>query len=679
MKKRIMSLLMVLCLVVGVLPVKAGAVTADSFTDVSKDSWYYDYVDYVAKKGYFAGTTKTTFSPNKSMTRAMFVVVLARHDGVTVDNSKSSFSDVAAGAWCAGAVNWAAENGIVLGYPDGTFKPNESITRAQMCAIMDNYVNYYTAKHKVTAEKKGTSTVLADQNEIPAYAKTAVKNCQTYGLITGYGDGTFRPQTTSTRAQVAAVIYRLSFLTESAQPSSGGGGGGGGGIGDHTVTTNTYLVRVQFSTPNRPRRLELTADYTVTTTDGHASGDTTVNALATELVSGENATALQNAIQTMLDNVKGRSATATVSGQTVTVNVSNDVNPVISATTTVPVSDIVNSSSSGVSPFALTPEPSVTAEDVEALVAKLEAGGELALTTTDIYALDKVLDKLGNMDGNDILEYVNENGSEAMQQAAAGLTAEAIEGARTSYTEQLQNIYNIATDPSTPKNEQGELIVSVQAPVTMTVVVNLKSYLTKADELHGNTAKKDQAIEKLAEKLGVSDRLADANVSAAVNAIYALSKPSNFVGVYTRNENNLVLESNTYYYGKLVNYVNDMCDLWAAVGEDSAFYATQLGRAQGRVSGYPSLLSGTDITSSVLANLMGTTGNITNTDTGTILNVDVHVNNTSYSDMSTLLRSNLTSLGYSSIAAQIPVSVPSNLTRFFGDYNLTVNIAERQN
>lgn len=677
MKKRIMSLLMVLCLVVGVLPVKAGAVTADSFTDVSKDSWYYDYVDYVAKKGYFAGTTKTTFSPNKSMTRAMFVVVLARHDGVTVDNSKSSFSDVAAGAWCAGAVNWAAENGIVLGYPDGTFKPNESITRAQMCSIMDNYVNYYTAKHKVTAEKKGTSTVLADQNEIPAYAKTAVKNCQTYGLITGYGDGTFRPQTTSTRAQVAAVIYRLSFLTESAQPSSGGGGVGGDDHDDHdhddhTVTTKTYLVRVQFSTPNRPRRLELTADYTVTTTDGHASGDTTVNALATELVSGENATALQNAIQTMLDNVKGRSATATVSGQTVTVNVSNDEDPVISATTTVPVSDIVNHSSSGVSPFALTPEPSVTVEDVEALVAKLEAGGELALTTTDISALDKVLDKLGNMNGNDILEYVNENGSEAMQQAATGLTKEAIDVARTNYLNQLRTIRNNV-------NSSGG-VVNIVSPVTMTVVVNLQSYLTKADNLHGNTAKKDQAIEKLAEKLGVSDRLADGDVSAAVNAIYALSKPSNFV---TTSGNNLVLKSNIDYYDDyydmLVSYVYAMCDLWAAVGEDSAFYATQLGNAQTRANGY-SFLDIKYPVGGVLANLMGTTGNITNTTTGAILDVDAIVTDgtdgtdVTYPDIVTLLQNNLRNLGYPVIADQIPGSVPGGLNQFLGTYNLKVLI-----
>lgn len=659
---------MVPCLVVGVLPVKAGAVTADSFTDVSKDSWYYDYVDYVAKKGYFAGTTKTTFSPNKGMTRAMFVVVLARHDGVTVDNSKSSFSDVAAGAWCAGAVNWAAENGIVLGYPDGTFKPNESITRAQMCAIMDNYVNYYTAKHKVTAEKKGTSTVLADQNEIPAYAKTAVKNCQTYGLITGYGDGTFRPQTTSTRAQVAAVIYRLSFLTESAQPSSGGGGGGGG-VGDSTPgstpTSDTYAVEVKFSIPN-DRSLTLIADYTVTTAAGNTSGNKTVNDLAMELVSSpQNANKLKNAIQIMLDNVEGKSDTATVNGQTVTVNVSDDGNFVISAKTTVPVASIVNSgSASGAS--LLTAE--VTPEQIEDLMAKLEAGGTQDLTATNVEALDKVLDKLNGMDGNDILEYVQNSGNAAMQQAAIGLTAGNIDAAIVIYKSKLEQIQS-NVNPS-----GGE--VNIGSPVTMTVDVNLQSYLNRANTLHQNN--ENRAIQKLAEKLGVSDRLSNPAVSAAVHAIYNWSKPGDFVAT-DGSDTDLKLKSVDDYYGKLVSYVNAMCNLRTAVGETSTFYATQLGRAQDFANGHPSLLRGTDLTSPVLANLMGTTGTITNTTTGTILNVDVHVKNESYSDMSTLLQSNLTSLGYSSIAAQIPGSVPSNLTRFFGDYNLTVKINESSN
>lgn len=215
-KQRILSALLALCLVFSLVPT-ALAAGADDFTDVGKDSWCYDYVDYVTSEGYFLGTTDTTFSPNRNMTRAMFVVVLSRFDSVEVDNSQSSFTDVEPGAWCAGAIEWAAENGIVTGKGDGRFAPNDPITRAQMCAIMDRYVDYYTAKHGVVVAQKGTASTLADQSQVPAYAADAVRNCQIYGLINGYQDGSFRPQAYSTRAHVAAIIYRLAFLIDGAK------------------------------------------------------------------------------------------------------------------------------------------------------------------------------------------------------------------------------------------------------------------------------------------------------------------------------------------------------------------------------------------------------------------------------------------------------------------------------
>lgn len=666
MKKRILSLLMALCLVIGVMPVMAGAVSAESFTDVSKDSWYYDYVDYVAKKGYFVGTSKTTFSPDQSMTRAMFVVVLARHDGVKVDNSKRSFSDVPAGAWYAGAVKWASENGIVNGYADGTFKPNQPVTRAQMCAFMDRYVNYYTAKHKVSVEKKGTSADLSDQSAVPAYAKTAVKNCQIYGLIKGYGDGTFRPQASSTRAHVAAVIYRLSFLASSAKPSSGGGGS--------SSTVNTYQMKVRISTPASGVALDLVADYNVTTAaSGVKTGDTSVVELAKELVTGSNATALKNAINTRLtNNVLGKSRTVTVGGQKVTVSIGTDGS--ISGIASVPVASIVNSgSASGASLFAAE----VTAEQIEALIAKLEnSDGNVALNTTDINALNKVLEKLDGMDGNDILDYVNENGSEALKQAAAGLTAEAIEEARGTYTEQLQDIYDAATAPGNVPNEMGEIVVSVPEPVTMTVTVDVQAYLTKADNLHGNTAKKDQAIQNLADRLGVTtDRLNDAQVSAAVDAIYALSKPSNFVTTVATPK----LKSAAQYYDILEDYVDAMCDLWTALGEDSSFYTTQLTRAQNQAAirsyvdvRYPS-------TSAALADLMGTTDKITNSVTGNLLEVDMVVNATTYPDIANMLKNNLISMGYTGVAAQIHGTIPAFLSRYLGTYGLKVSVTEIPN
>ena len=235
-KQRILSALLALCLVFSLVPTVALAAGADDFTDVSRDDWCYEYVDYVTRQGYFNGTTSTTFAPDRTMTRAMFVVVLSRYADVNVDNSQSAFTDVEPGAWCAGAINWAAEHDIVGGYGDGTFRPNAPVTRAQMCAIMDRFVEYYMEENEVKVAETGTVATLTDQAQIPSYAVSAVRNCQRWGLIYGYSDGTFRPNANSSRAHVAAVIYRLAFLLDNAEPvgpsrPSGGGGGGGGGGG----------------------------------------------------------------------------------------------------------------------------------------------------------------------------------------------------------------------------------------------------------------------------------------------------------------------------------------------------------------------------------------------------------------------------------------------------------------
>lgn len=228
-KQRILSALLALCIVFTLVPT-ALAAKADDFTDVSRSDWFYDYVDYVSSKGYFRGTTETTFAPQRNMTRAMFVVVLSRFDGAKGDSSQSAFTDVAPGAWCTAAINWAAANKIVEGKGDGTFAPDAPITRAQMCAIINRYLNYYKKGNKVTLSQTGSASAMSDQNTVPSYAVDAVKQCQRYGLINGYKDGTFRPNALSTRAHVAAVIYRMADLVKNAkaEKTSGGGSSGGG-------------------------------------------------------------------------------------------------------------------------------------------------------------------------------------------------------------------------------------------------------------------------------------------------------------------------------------------------------------------------------------------------------------------------------------------------------------------
>ena len=233
-----------MCIVFSLVPT-ALAEKADDFTDVSRSDWYYQFVDYVTSKGYFNGTSETTFAPAENMTRAMFVTVLFRFDGAKGDRSQSAFTDVAPGEWYTDAINWAAANRIVDGVGDGKFAPNDPITRAQMCTMIERYLALYKKAWKVTLPETGSVSVMVDENAIPAYALAAVKQCQRHGLVNGFEDGTFRPNELSTRAQVAAVIYRMSFLVQNAKPDNTPSVNPGGTVNppvNPPVTAYTYAL-----------------------------------------------------------------------------------------------------------------------------------------------------------------------------------------------------------------------------------------------------------------------------------------------------------------------------------------------------------------------------------------------------------------------------------------------------
>lgn len=239
-KQRILSALLALCIVFSLVPT-ALAEKADDFTDVSRSDWYYQFVDYVTSKGYFNGVADKTFAPADNMTRAMFVTVLFRFDGAKGDRSQSAFTDVAPGEWYTDAINWAAANRIVDGVGNGKFAPNDPITRAQMCTMIERYLALYKKAWKVTLPETGSVSVMVDENAIPAYALAAVKQCQRHGLVNGFEDGTFRPNELSTRAQVAAVIYRMSYLVQGAKPDNTPSVNPGGTV-NPPVTAYTYAL-----------------------------------------------------------------------------------------------------------------------------------------------------------------------------------------------------------------------------------------------------------------------------------------------------------------------------------------------------------------------------------------------------------------------------------------------------
>ncbi|WP_073077769.1 S-layer homology domain-containing protein [Sporobacter termitidis] len=175
------------------------------FTDVAKTAWYYKNVWYASTHGLFKGTSDTTFSPDTPMTRAMFVTVLGRLEGVKEsDYTTSSFGDVPTGEWYSAYVEWAVKSGIVTGVGDGLFAPDRSVTREELAAMLYRYATF----KKLDVTQASALDSFPDAADVSDWALTAVRWAVSEGLINGMGDGTLSPAATASRAQVAAILER---------------------------------------------------------------------------------------------------------------------------------------------------------------------------------------------------------------------------------------------------------------------------------------------------------------------------------------------------------------------------------------------------------------------------------------------------------------------------------------
>ena len=174
------------------------------FTDVNDDDWFFDVVRYVYEQGLMTGTSDREFSPNLTTTRGMIVSILNRlEDGPTAE--VAGFTDVADGDWYADAVNWAASEGIIAGYEDQTFRPNDPITREQLAAMLMNYAAWKGEDVSVCADLSGYN----DAASVSSWAAETVQWAVAEGLISGMPGNLLEPQGSATRAQVAAILERF--------------------------------------------------------------------------------------------------------------------------------------------------------------------------------------------------------------------------------------------------------------------------------------------------------------------------------------------------------------------------------------------------------------------------------------------------------------------------------------
>ena len=174
---------------------------SEIFVDVAPDAWYKDAVQYAYDNGLMTGVSATEFAPEATTTRAMIVSILARLEGVEHAEA-AGFADVT-DEWYATAVNWAANVGVVNGYEDNTFRPNQPITREQLAAIFMNYASYKGQD----VSNRADLTSYTDQPS--TWAEETMQWAVAEKLITGVTNDELQPQGNATRAQVAAILQRF--------------------------------------------------------------------------------------------------------------------------------------------------------------------------------------------------------------------------------------------------------------------------------------------------------------------------------------------------------------------------------------------------------------------------------------------------------------------------------------
>ena len=182
-----------------------GTVSELPFEDVSVDQWFYEAVKYVYDNELMNGISATEFNPNGLLTRGTIAQVLFNLEGADAD-AAAVFDDVPADAWFADAVNWAAANNIVTGYGDGTFGPDNNITREQMAAILYRYAQF--KGYDVSA--KGDLTAFTDGDNVSEWATDALAWCVGAKLINGRDNGSVDATGTATRAEIAKIFMSFS-------------------------------------------------------------------------------------------------------------------------------------------------------------------------------------------------------------------------------------------------------------------------------------------------------------------------------------------------------------------------------------------------------------------------------------------------------------------------------------
>lgn len=186
-------------------PLKPPSPPVAGFDDVHEDDWYAEGVRYVKEKGLMNGEEANRFAPSHPVTRGQLVAILWRLAGKPETAAQSGFTDVREGEYYTFAINWAVERGIVRGYGDGAFGPNDDITRQDLAVILRSYCQSQGMKCSESVDL----SLYEDFNGIAGYAMNSLEWASAVGLINGTSKTKLSPGENASRCQAASILMRF--------------------------------------------------------------------------------------------------------------------------------------------------------------------------------------------------------------------------------------------------------------------------------------------------------------------------------------------------------------------------------------------------------------------------------------------------------------------------------------
>lgn len=181
----------------------------NAMKDVAVTDWHYAALDRAVSMGVINGTAPGVMSPNTALTRAMLVTMLYRLAGAEASGAQVPFRDADVKQYYYAPLCWAVQNRIVNGYEDNTFRPNSSITRAELGAMLARYLQ--SAGHALPNDGAALER-FSDAGSIPSWAKDSMAALVSLGLIHGYENGTIGAARSTTRAEAVTMLLRAADL-----------------------------------------------------------------------------------------------------------------------------------------------------------------------------------------------------------------------------------------------------------------------------------------------------------------------------------------------------------------------------------------------------------------------------------------------------------------------------------